>query len=206
MKGTEAMHRGDLRRQGSLILGRWTSSSEFNLAPNLLLKNNLVMAVGVLEVLGWGKILGLPANGDKISGSGVTGKGFGNGRDQVRTPHQVLTGGNYLQEVLNILDTLAGEKQETEMRRTVQKALFEGTRKAEESISQFAFGREQEFSMAERYMTIPEELKGIMLEEHAGLGKQGAMSLRTLTGGATDYALVSRALKVLDSWRRRASW
>lgn len=60
--------------------------------------------------------------------------------------------------------------------------------------------------MAERYMTIPEELKGIMLEEHAGLGKQGAMSLPTLTGGATDYALVSRALKVLDSWRRRASW
>lgn len=133
MKGTEAMHRGDLRRLGSLM-GRWTSSSEFNLAPNLLLKNNLVMAVGVLEVLGC-KILGLPANGDKISGSGVTGKGFGNGRDQVRTPHQVLTGGNYLQEVLNILDTLAGEKQATEMRRTVQKALFEGTRKPEESSS-----------------------------------------------------------------------
>ena len=78
------------------------------------------------RVLGWGKILGLPANGDKISGSGVTGKGFGNGRDQVRTPHQVLTGGNYLQEVLNILDTLAGEKQATEMREDRSKGAVRG--------------------------------------------------------------------------------
>ena len=110
----------------------------------------------------------------------------------------VLTGDRYLEEILNILDTLAGEKQATEMRRTVRKALFEGSRRTEESISQFALRREQEFTMAERCMVIPEELKGIMLEEHAGLGKQGTMNLRTLTGGATDYTSVSRALKILD--------
>ena len=110
----------------------------------------------------------------------------------------VLTGDRYLEEILNILDTLAGEKQATEMRRTVRKALFEGSRRTEESISQFALRREQEFTMAERYMVIPEELKGIMLEEHAGLGKQGTKNLRTLTGGATDYTSVSRALKILD--------
>ena len=52
--------------------------------------------------------------------------------------------------------------------------------------------------MAERFMTLPEELKGVMLEEQAGLGKQGAMSLRTLTGGSTDFRTVSQALKVLD--------
>ena len=120
---------------------------------------------------------------------------------QARFEHlsdQILAGGTYLDEILNILDTLAGEKRATEMRRTVRKALFEGARKSDESIAQFALRREQEFSMAEQYLPIPAELKGMMLEEQAGLGKQGALSLRTLTGGQTDFQAVAQALKVLD--------
>eukprot|EP00435_Cladocopium_sp_Y103_P035246 s245_g9.t1 len=109
-----------------------------------------------------------------------------------------LTGELYLDYILEILDVLAGEKQATEMRRTVRKALFEGSRKSEESIAQFALRREQEFAMAERYVSLPNELKGIMLEEHAGLGKQGTLNLRTLTGGSNDFQVVSKALKILD--------
>ena len=109
-----------------------------------------------------------------------------------------LTGDDYLLAVLNILDVLAGEKQASEMRRVVRRALFEGGRKTEETISQFALRRDQDFSMAEKYLQIPDNLKGIMLEEHANLGKQALLNLRTLTGGSNSYQAVSQALKVLD--------
>jgi hypothetical protein len=104
----------------------------------------------------------------------------------------------YLDEILQILDVLAGERQATEMRRTVRRALFEGTRRSDETISQFALRCEQEFALAERYMQIPDNLKGMMLEEQAGLGKQSALNLRMLTGGSTGFREVTHALKVLD--------
>ena len=75
---------------------------------------------------------------------------------------------------------------------------FEGGRKTEKSISQFALRRNQDFSMAKKYLQIPDNLKGIMLEEHANLGKQAMLNLRTLTGGSNSYQAVSQALKVLD--------
>ena len=110
----------------------------------------------------------------------------------------IITGPGYLDAILGILDVLAGEKQATEMRRVVRRALFEGTRRGDESISQFTLRREQEFSLAEKYLPIPETLKGIMLEEQANLGKQGTLNLRTLTGGSNDFRTVTQALKVLD--------
>eukprot|EP00435_Cladocopium_sp_Y103_P021580 s2554_g5.t1 len=110
----------------------------------------------------------------------------------------ILTSEGYLLNILNIMDVLAGEKEATDMRRVVRRALFEGTRKSEETVSQFALRREQEFAMAERYVPLPADLKGILLEEHAALGKQGTMNLRTLTGGSTEFQTVSRALKILD--------
>lgn len=48
-------------------------------------------------------------------------------------------------KILAVLDVLAGEKQTTEKRRAVRRALFEGNWKNEESLSQFALRREQEF-------------------------------------------------------------
>ena len=110
-----------------------------------------------------------------------------------------LTDPDYLSRILNVLDVLAGEKQSTEKRRAVRKALFEGSRRGDESLSQFALRREQEFAMAERYVTIPSDLKAILLEENAALGKQGVMNLRTLTSGTGDFDTVVRALKVLDT-------
>lgn len=120
---------------------------------------------------------------------------------QARFEHitdETLQGEHYLDEILQILDMLAGERQATEMRRTVRKALFEGARRSDETISQFALRREQEFALAERYMQIPDNLKGMMLEEQAGLGKQSALNLRTLTGNSIDFRDVTQALKVLD--------
>ena len=110
-----------------------------------------------------------------------------------------LTDDQYLNRMLGVLDVLAGEKQTTEKRRAVRKALFEGNRKGDESLSQFALRREQEFAMAERYVSIPSDLKAILMEENAALGKQGVMNLRTLTSGAGDFDTVVKALKVLDT-------
>ena len=120
---------------------------------------------------------------------------------QARFEHisdEVLMGPSYIEAILKVLDTLAGEKQASEKRRTVRKALFEGVRRQDESLAQFTLRREQEFAMAEKYMTIPEDLKAFMLEENAALGKQGTMNLRTLTAGAEDFSSVAKALRILD--------
>ena len=120
---------------------------------------------------------------------------------QARFEHledDVVTGPDYLSHIVRILDTLSGENTLVDKRRAVRRALFEGQRKDGESISQFTLRREQEFAMAEKYMSFPGDLKALMMEEQAGLGKQGTLNLRTLTSGSTQYEDVVRALKVMD--------
>ncbi|CAE7224945.1 RE2 [Symbiodinium sp. CCMP2592] len=113
-------------------------------------------------------------------------------------PEATLAGAGYLDAVLGILDGLAGEKDASEKRRVVRAALFEGQRKKDETLSQFAVRREQEFAGADRYLTIPSELKAFILEETAGLTRQGVQNLRTLTSGAGDFDKMVGALKTLD--------
>eukprot|EP00439_Symbiodinium_sp_Y106_P063036 s466_g9.t1 len=117
---------------------------------------------------------------------------------QSRFEHVVLAGPDYLQALLEILDGIAGEKDVSEKRRVVRAALFEGQRRKDETLSQFAVRREQEFAGADRYLNIPSELKAFILEETAGLSKQGVQNLRTLTSGSTDFDRVVGALKTLD--------
>ena len=111
---------------------------------------------------------------------------------------KVLAGPGYLQAIFGILDGIAGEKDVSEKRRVVRAALFEGQRKRDETLSQFAVRREQEFAGADRYLTIPSELKAFILEETAALSRQGVQNLRTLTGGAADFDKMVGALKTLD--------
>ena len=113
-------------------------------------------------------------------------------------PDQTLNSAAYLDEVLRILDAVAGEKEASEKRRVVRTALFEGQRRKDETLSQFALRREQEFLGMEPYLPIAPELKAFILEETAGLSKQGVQNLRTLTGGGADYQRVMNALKLLD--------
>ena len=104
----------------------------------------------------------------------------------------------YLDVFFNILDTIAGEKEYTDMRRAVRAALYEGCRKGDESLSQYSLRRESQFAQASKYLSLPENLKGFMLEEQSGLTKQGLQSLRVLTGGSGEYDAVRKALKVMD--------
>ena len=68
----------------------------------------------------------------------------------------------------------------------MRRALFEGSRRGDESIAQSALRREQEFAMAEKYVTIPDNLKG-----------QRSTFAPSLPG-PTDYRAVSQALRVFD--------
>lgn len=104
----------------------------------------------------------------------------------------------YITEILGVLDVLAGEREDSEKRGAVRAALFEGNRRGDESLAQYALRRESQFEVASRYIAIPEEIKGILLEEQSGLSKQSMQSLRVLTKGQHSYSEVRKALQVLD--------
>lgn len=113
-------------------------------------------------------------------------------------PEEVLSSPRYLDEVLSVLDVMAGEKESSDRRRCIRAALYEGNRRQDESLSQYSLRRESQFIGASKYIQIPDELKAFMLEEQSGLTHQGIQNLRALTGGRHQYAEVQRALKLLD--------
>ena len=110
----------------------------------------------------------------------------------------VLASPGYLDAIFGVLDVLAGEREDSEKRRSIRAALYEGNRRSEESLAQYALRRESQFASASKYMVIPDELKAFMLEEESGLTKQGSQNLRVLTEGRHEYDRVRRALQVLD--------
>jgi len=114
-------------------------------------------------------------------------------------PDHELQGMGYLAHLFQVLDVLAGEKEFTEMRRTVRAALYEGGRRSDESLGQYSLRREAQFSTASKYLDIPSKLKGFMLEEQAGLSKQALQNLRVLTAGNSEYEAVKQALRVIDT-------
>ena len=111
---------------------------------------------------------------------------------------EVLASDKYLVEMLGILDILAGERETSEMRRSVRAALYEGSRRSDESLAQYGLRRDSQFSQASRYLPLPSELKAVMLEEQANLSKQGLQNLRVLTGGKNDYETVRKAMQLMD--------
>ncbi len=111
----------------------------------------------------------------------------------------ILTGPNYLTAIFEVMDALSGEKESSEKRRSIRAALYEGTRKADESLSQYSLRRESQFLNADRFLSLPDELKAFMLEEQSGLTAQGIQNLRVLTGGRHSYDDVRKALRIMDT-------
>ena len=114
-------------------------------------------------------------------------------------PEEVLSSSSYLDRIFQVLDVIAGEKESSDKRRSVRAALYEGSRRNDESLAAYAVRREAQFTGAEKYLTIPEEVKAFMLEEQSGLNRQGLQNLRVLTGGRHQYQEVHQALQVLDT-------
>ena len=112
---------------------------------------------------------------------------------------ETLASAGYLVSIFQVLDVLAGEREDLDKRRSIRAALYEGNRKADETLAQYALRRESQFTSVSKYLPLPDELKAIMLEEQSGLSKQGTQNLRVLTEGKHDYAKVRKALQVLDT-------
>ena len=71
-----------------------------------------------------------------------------------------LQGQDYLKVIFSVLDVLAGEKEESEKRRCVRAALYEGPRKSEETLAQYSLRREAQFTAASRYVNLPGRPQG----------------------------------------------
>ena len=110
-----------------------------------------------------------------------------------------LASQDYLQEILYVLDILAGEKETSERRRTIRAALYEGARKADESLAEYSLRREAQFQSAAQYLSLPDELKAFMMEEQAGLSRQSLQNLRVLTEGKHEFTRVKKALQIIDT-------
>ena len=87
-------------------------------------------------------------------------------------PDQDLQSPKYLEHIFSVLDVLAGEKEESEKRRAIRAALYEGPRKSDPSLAQYSLRRDSQFSVASKYVQLPNDLKAFMLEEQAGLSRQ----------------------------------
>ena len=110
-----------------------------------------------------------------------------------------LSSNIYLDLIFSVLDVLAGEREDSEKRRSIRAALYEGCRKSDKSLAQYALRRESQFASAAKFLPLPDELKAFMLEEQSGLSRQGVQNLRVLTEGKHEYAKVKKALQVLDT-------
>ena len=53
-----------------------------------------------------------------------------------------LSSNIYLDLIFSVLDVLAGDREDSEKRRSIRAALYEGCRKSDESLAQYAFRRE----------------------------------------------------------------
>lgn len=47
---------------------------------------------------------------------------------------EILSSSNYLTAIFGVLDVLAGEREDSEKRRAIRAALYEGNRKSDESL------------------------------------------------------------------------
>ncbi|CAK0813514.1 unnamed protein product [Prorocentrum cordatum] len=115
-------------------------------------------------------------------------------------PESTLTGLGWLEVILGRMDMMTGEREGDDLRRAGRKALFEAQRNKDEALIQFVSRREAQLTEAESHeMWLSPKLKGLLLEEGAGLTSQGQQNLRTLTQGRMDYSSVSWALRQMDA-------
>ena len=115
-----------------------------------------------------------------------------------------LSDEKYLTRVFQVLDSLAGEKEDDERKRVYRAAMYETVRARDETLAQFVSRRELQFHKARSHgFTLPDDARGLMLEEGSGLSAQGRQNLRTLTGGSTTWDRVASALRNLDIQEER---
>ena len=106
--------------------------------------------------------------------------------------------------IFEVMDRFSGERESDDMRRATRVALFEYSRRRDETLSMFVGRREQQYAQAEDFrVVLLSPVKALLLKEGAGLCAQGEQNLRTLKSARLHFDVVSKALRDLDTHRER---
>jgi len=109
-------------------------------------------------------------------------------------------------QILQVLDSLSGEREGDEVRRHAREAIFENAKRSEESLSAYVQRRELQFTKAEGLgLRLPSQIRGVMLEEGAGFNAQGEQNLKVLAAGSLEAEQVAQALRYMDTTRERVT-
>ena len=112
----------------------------------------------------------------------------------------ILESPEYLDAILQIIDSKAGVREDDEKRKSFKAVMSDNVRKKDETLAQYAVRRQRDFTRAAEFgVQIPPELKASMLREGAALSEQNMQNLTTLVGAAEhDPEVICRALGRMD--------
>ena len=115
-------------------------------------------------------------------------------------PEDVLTSPGYLDAIIEVMNNKAGVREDDDRRRAYRQAIVENQRRKDETLAQFSVRRLQDFRAAAAYgISLPDELRAMLLREGAGLSDQSQQNLTAMTQGReNDPDAVARALGRMD--------
>ena len=111
-----------------------------------------------------------------------------------------LSAPSYLEDILHIIDSKAGVREDDEKRKAFKAVMSENFRRKDETLAQFAVRRQKDFARAADFgVSIPPELRASMLKEGAQLSDQNLQNLTTLVANHEyDPDMICRALGRMD--------
>ena len=111
-----------------------------------------------------------------------------------------LSSNKYLEHILSILELKAGVREDDERRQAFKTIMYDGGRKKDETLGQYAMRRIRDYNQAANHgIQIPDEFKASLLREGANLSEQSQQNLTTLIQGREgDVDFVATSLARLD--------
>ena len=111
-----------------------------------------------------------------------------------------LTTDKYLESILSIIELKAGVREDDERRFAFRSIMYDGGRKKDETLGQYAMRRIRDYNQAANHgIQIPDEFKATLLREGANISDQTQQNLTTLIQGReNDVDFVATSLARLD--------
>lgn len=99
----------------------------------------------------------------------------------------LLASEQYLSEILHIIDSKAGVREDDDKRRSFRAVMVESQRRKDETLAQYSLRRQRDFNRVRDFgITLPPEFRSMMLKEGAGLNDQNLQNLSALLQGKDD--------------------
>lgn len=119
----------------------------------------------------------------------------------------LLASEQYLSEILHIIDSKAGVREDDDKRRSFRAVMVESQRRKDETVAQYSLRRQRDFNRVRDFgIALPPEFRSMMLKEGAGLNDQNLQNLSALLQGKDDDPdAVAKALAKMDVRHDRIS-